>query len=262
MSLTTATTPTRWTLVIGAAALAVGLIAGPVLAGAITSPGRAVPVGTATGDTTPEHTISVAGSGKITIAPDMATISLGVSVERPTAKEAREAAAERMTGVIKALRALGIKDEDITTSMVSLNPVYDYPVNTAPRLRAYQLQNTITVKIRDIAKVSDVLDDSVIGGATVINGITFDVADRAAAEAKAREAAVKDAKAKAQTLADGVGAHISGVASMSESVSTPIWYDKNFAPSAGGATDGVTPTPVMPGTTDVTITVQVSFLID
>ena len=68
------------------------------------------------------------------------------------------------------------------------------------------------------------LDDAVQAGATQVNGIGFDVADRAAAEAKARESAVKDAKAKADTLANGLGVNIQGVASISESVSTPPWY--------------------------------------
>ena len=260
MSLTTANTPTRWTIVIGVAALAAGLIAGPVLAGAL-NPGRAVPVTNGITDgTTPEHTISVSGSGKVVVTPDMATVRLGVVIERETAKQAREAAAERMSNVIAALKKLGIKDEDIATGMISLGPVYDYSVSGNARIRGYQLSNLVTVTVRDLTKVSDVLDDTVIVGATTVDGISFDIADRTAAEAKAREAAVKDAKAKAQTLADGVGAHISGVAQMSESVSTPVWYDKGFAPSAGA--DGAAQTPVMPGSQDVVITVQVSFLID
>ena len=215
--------PWRWVLVAGAGALLVGLVAGPVLAGAL-APQPYAPVNGAT-DQPPEHTISVAGSGKVVVVPDLATVRLGVVVERSTAKAAREAAAESMTHVVAAIRKLGIDDKDIATANVSLGPVYDYPNNKAPTVRGYQLQNMVTVTVRDLDKLSDVLDDGVAAGATSVDGISFDVADRAAAEAKAREAAVVDAKAKADTLASGLGVRISGVANVSESVSTPVWYE-------------------------------------
>jgi hypothetical protein len=118
----------------------------------------------------------------------------------------------------------------------------------------------VTVTVRDLDKLSDVLDDGVAAGATSVEGISFDVADRAASEAKAREAAVADAKAKAETLASGLGVRISGVANVSESASTPIWYE-NMAGAAPSADRAAAETPVLPGTTDVVITVQVTFLI-
>ena len=136
---------------------------------------------------------------------------------------------------------------------MSLGPVYDYTSNNAQKIRGYQLSNMVSVTVRDLDKVADVLDDSVAAGATSVNGITFDVADRTGAEAKAREAAMADAKAKATTLSTAAGVSITGVASISESVSTPIWYGRDFA--AGGAAEASTP--VMPGSTDVTITVNV-----
>jgi hypothetical protein len=126
-----------------------------------------------------------------------------------------------MTSVVAAIRKLGIEEKDIATSAVSLNPVWDYSNSgAAPRIRGYQLNNIVTVTVRDLDVLGDVLDDGVVAGATSVEGITFDVADRTAAEAKAREAAVADAKAKAETLASGVGVRVTGVASMSESVST------------------------------------------
>jgi uncharacterized protein YggE len=249
--------PWRWALVAGAGALLVGLVAGPVLAGAI-APRTYTAVNGAT-DQPPEHTISVAGSGKVVVVPDLGTVRLGVVVERNTAKAAREAAAEAMTKVVAAIKKLGIDDKDIATANVSLSPVYDYPNNQSPRIRGYQLQNMVTVTVRDLDKLSSVLDDGVQAGATSVDGISFDVADRAASEAKAREAAVADAKAKADTLANGLGVKIVGVASVSEQTSTPVYY----APYAAGAAmgDKAAETPVLPGTTDVVITVQVTFLI-
>lgn len=247
----------RWTIVIALGALLVGLVAGPVLAGAV-APRPTYTTNGAT-DQPPEHTISVSGSGKVVVVPDMATVDLGVAIERPNAKAARTAAAEAMTKVVATIKALGIDDKDIKTVNVSLNPVYDYPDNASPRVRGYQLNNTVTITVRDLDKLSDVLDNSVQSGATSVNGVSFDVADRVSAEAKARDAAVADAKAKAEALASGLGVRIVGVASVVESSSTPVWYDRGYA--AGVAAEDTASTPVMPGTSDITITVQVTFLI-
>jgi uncharacterized protein YggE len=252
-----------WIAIVAVAALAVGLIAGPVLASAGAPRGYAAPVAGAAGDTTPQHTIAVTGSGKVTVTPDMATIQLGVAIQRQTAKAAREAAAAAMTKVVAAIRALGIDDKDITTAMVSLGPIYNYPNNASPVITGYQLSNAVSVKVRDLTKLSDVLDDGVAAGATTVDGVSFDVADRSAAETQARDAAVKDAKAKADTYAKGLGVTITGVASVTENVSTPIWYGNMYNSVAGGAADkAASPsTPGLPGSTDGTITVQVSFLI-
>lgn len=249
-----------WIAIAATGGILVGLVAGPVLAGAL-APAATYPAApAANGDQPPEHTISVVGSGKITVVPDQATIRLGVVLERKTAKAARRDAAEAMTNVVAAIRKLGIEEKDIATSAVSLNPVWDYNNSgAAARIRGYQLNNIVTVTVRDLDVLGDVLDDGVVAGATSVEGITFDVADRTAAEAKAREAAVADAKAKAETLASSVGVRITGVASMSESVSTPIWYDRTFA--APAAAEDAASTPVLAGTTDVTISVSVAFLI-
>ena len=249
-------------VVVAVAALAVGLVAGPVLAGA-TAQRQYATTNAAASDTTPEHTITVGGEGKVTVKPDLAHIQLGVQIQKPTAKAARDAAATAMSNVVAAIKKLGVDDKDIQTTQVSLNPVYDYPNNAAPILRAYQLTNQVAVTVRDLTKVTDVVDDAVSAGATSVDGISFDVADRSAAEAQAREAAAKDARAKADVYAKTLGLAITGVATVSEQVSTPVWYGPNYAASAaGGATDkAAVPTPVQTGSTDATITVQVAFLI-
>jgi uncharacterized protein YggE len=253
-SLATHAPTIRPAIVIAAGALLVGLVAGPLLNGT-----HGTAIARAADDSTPEHTIAVTGTGKVTLTPDMATVSLGVNVERDSAKAARDAAAHQMTRVVDAMKALGIAADDIQTANVSLGPIYDYPANAQPRIRGYQLQNTITITVRDLTKISDVVDDAVQAGATQVNGIGFDVKDRAAAEATAREAAVTDAKAKADTLASGLGVSINGVASIAESVAAPVWYAPNYGVAQGAGDKAETP--VLPGSTDVTITVQVAFLI-
>jgi uncharacterized protein YggE len=249
--------------VVAAAALTVGLVAGPALAGVAAPHPYATPSSATTDATAPEHTITVGGEGKVTVAPDLAHVQLGVQIQKPTAKAARDAAATAMASVVAAVKALGVMDSDIQTTQISLTAVYDYPTNAAPVLRGYRLTNQIAVTVRDLAKLTDVIDNAVTSGATTVDSVSFDVADRTALEAQAREAAAKDARAKADVYATTLGLAITGVASVSEQVSTPVWYGQTYS-LAAGATDkaAAVPTPVQAGSTDVTITVQIAFLID
>ena len=159
-------------------------------------------------------------------------------------------------------KGLGIADEDIKTSMLSISPVYDYN-SSSPRITGYQVTNVVSVHVRDINQVADVIDDSVAAGATTVNGVAFDVADRAGAENQARDAAVKDARSHADALATAAGVSITGVASISENtVSYPFPY-YGVADAAKGGAPGApsVPTPIQPGTQDITITVTVAYSI-
>jgi uncharacterized protein len=244
--------------------LALGL-AGGILVAAIASPAfapRAI-LGVDSSGTPPEHTISVTGMGRVVISPDVADLRVGVSVNRPTVKAARQAAAASMSKVVAALKKLGIADADIQTTILSLEPVYDYSTNTnPPRLTGYQLQNAVAVTVRDLDKVGDAIDDSLAAGATTFDGVSFRVEDPAKAEAQAREAAMAQAKSKAETLAKGAGVSLAGVASISETaapVPYPVYYGARMA--APAAADKSIPTPVEAGSNEVTVTVAVSYLI-
>ena len=241
--------------------LAIGLAVGLVVA-AIASPAFAPrPIAGADPTTPPEHTISVTGTGKVVVTPDLADLRLGVSVTKPTVKAARAAAAATMTNVIAAIKKLGIADKDIQTTNLSLQPVYTYPPNGGtPKLTGYTLSNTVAVTIRDLDKIGDVIDDSLTAGATTMDGVTFRNENPAAAEEQARKEAMTQAKAKADTLASSAGVHISGVSSISET-SAPIPYPiPYFGAAAGAAQD--TSTPVQVGTNEVSVSVAVVYLID
>ena len=212
--------------------------------------------------TTPEHTISVSGTGTVTLKPDVADLHLGVLANRTTVKAAQADAAAAMTKVIAALKALGIDDKDIQTSSVSLQPTYDYQSNiNPPRITGFQMSNSVSVTVRDLSKLGDAIDNSLAAGATSLDGVDFRVDDQTAAEAQARQAAMAEAKAKAQTLASAAGVTIGGVASISET-SAPIPYPVMYGMAAGAAVDSSkVATPIQTGTTDVTITVNVTYLI-
>ncbi len=240
--------------------LAVGLAAGLLVAG-IASPLLSAPhlLAANPSPTDNEHTISVSGNGKVTLKPDTADVRLGVVASGRTVKAVRQQAANAMTAVIGALKKLGIADKDIQTSWISLQPTYDYNVGTVPpRITGYQFSNAISVTIRDLDKVGDAIDNALAAGATTLDGITFRVADETGAESQARTAAMADAHTKAQALAGAAGVAITGVASISETVAPtpyPVYYGATDA--AGKAAS----TPVQPGTSDITISVTVVYLI-
>jgi hypothetical protein len=246
---------TGWLAVGAALGMAAAVLAGPLLQAH--SALATDPTGT-----TPEHTISVSGTGHIVLTPDTADLRLGVSSTAKTVKAARSAAATSMTAVIASLKSLGIADKDIQTTTLSLQPVYDYSYNTnPPKLTGYQLSNAIAVTVRDLDKLGDAIDNSLAAGATTLDGVSFRVADQTAAEQQARQAAMDEAKAKAKTLADAAGISISGVASISETVA-PVPYPVYYGLGAtAGAPQADVKTPVAAGSTEVTVTVAVVYLI-
>lgn len=232
----------------GVAGLVAGLLVGPTLA---QSPSPGIVPGT----NQTEHTISVTGTGTIKVKPDVADVQLGIQINRDSVRAARDDAAEAMNKVLAALRVLGIADDDLSTSYLNIGPVYDYQ-SSIQRITGYQVSNIINVHVRDLAKLADVIDESVAAGATTVNGVTFDVSDRANAERQAREAAVRDARAHADTLAAAAGVTIIGVFSISESGMVTPWpypMGREFAADMS--------TPVLPGTSDITLSVSIVYLI-
>jgi uncharacterized protein YggE len=238
-------------LALGAiAGLLVGLLVGPTLA-------QSPEPTTGPGTTATEHTLTVSGTGTIKATPDVADVQLGIQVTRDTAKAARDDAASVMTAVVAALHNLNIADADIQTSYISIGPVYDY--STAQRITGYQVSNFVSVHVRDLAKVGDVIDDSVKAGATTVNSVNLDVSNRSSLEQQARTAAAQDARAHADALATGAGVQIVGVASISESGMVTPWPYALEAPTYAGA--DVAKTPVMAGTSDISATVSIVYLI-
>jgi hypothetical protein len=239
--------------------LATGL-AGGLLAANLLAPAFAPRTTLAVDPATPEHTINVTGTGRVVVSPDIADLRLGVVVTKPTVKAARAAAAESMTDVLAALRALGIAEKDLQTTSLSLQPVYDYSNSgNAPKLTGYTLTNSVAVTIRDLDKISDAIDDALAAGATTMDGVSFRVEDPAAAEAAARQDAMTEARARADTLAASAGVSIVGVASISET-SSPVPYPVWYGAARVAAEDASTP--IEAGTNEVAVTVSVAYLID
>ena len=222
------------------------------------------PAGPARAATVPTNSsvqgITVNGTGKVTIKPDLATITIGVQAQAPTAAEAQAQASAAMAKVVEAIKGNGIAEADIATQWVSLEPQYNYKNNSSepPIVTGYVSNQTVSVKVRDLTRIGPVIDSSVAAGANQVSGISFSVADPAAAASQARAAAIADAKTRASELANAAGVTL-GAATMITEVSAPgpIPFDYRMAPAAD---EGGTPT--LPGTTVVQVDVEVTYAID
>ena len=203
------------------------------------------------------HTLTVTGNGKVTVVPDVARVYLGVTLTRPTVKEARNAAAAAMTDVIAAIKGLGVADADIQTTGLSLSA--RYAEGSSTKIVGYIISEQVQVTVRDLDKAGDVVDAATTKGATDVNGISFELADPAKAQDDARAAAVTAARVSAQAMASAAHVTLGAVVSISDgSAPTPIYYGA----AAGAAPMADVKTPVQPGTQDVPATVTVVFEID
>lgn len=167
-------------------------------------------------DTAPA-TITVTGEGQVAAAPDLATISLGVTTQGKTAGEAMDANSAALAAVVTRLKAAGIEDRDVQTSNLSLNPNWQQNDGTqAPVIVGYVATNVLTVRVRALEKLGTVLDSAITDGANTLNGISFGLDNPEPELDKARVEAVKAAKARAELLVGAAGVTLGRVVSISE----------------------------------------------
>ena len=161
-------------------------------------------------------TLNVSAYGETRVAPDMATIGLGVTTEGATARAAMQANAARMNQVMAALRKGGFAAKDIQTSQLSVEPQYVYEQNQPPKLTGYRASNLVTLTVRDLSKLGAAVDATVEAGANQMGGISFGLSDPTAAENAAREKAVAALAAKADLYAKVTGHRVLRLVSLSE----------------------------------------------
>ena len=206
-----------------------------------------------------QHGISVSGEGKVQGRPDIAQLSLGVSVLRDTVAAARDQAAQSLTAMTNSLKANGVADKDIQTQQLNISPEYDY-TNGRQLLKGFRVTNVLSAKVRNIDTTSKVVDDAVVAGGndTQIQGISFTIDNPADLQKQAREKAVADAKDRAETLASAAGAQLGSVMAISEGGGVqPVVYSGAMYDAAKAA--AAPATPIQPGELDVTINVTVTW---
>ena len=221
------------------------ILLGLALAAALISPALAA-------DPAP-RTLSMNGHGEVRAAPDMATVNAGVTTSAPTAAAALAANSSRMNTVCAALKKLGVAEKNIQTIGFNVSPQYtNGDNNNARRLTGYQVNNEVSVRLEDVAKVGAALDALVTAGANQMNGISFDIAAPAPLLDKARAGAIADARARAETYARAAGVTLGAILSISEGGASepPRPMYRMMAMAAA-------PTPVAAGQQSVTADVSV-----
>jgi uncharacterized protein YggE len=205
--------------------------------------------------------IWVSGTGKVTVTPDVATLSLGIEAQAATVAEAQAQAAVAMAAVMTALDDNGVADKDIQTQYFSIYQVTRWDdTKNEEIVIGYRVTNMVTAKIRAIEKAGPIIDAVAAAGGdyTRINNISFSVDDPIPYYEQARQKAMADAKAKAEQLADLAGVNLGKPTYISEgTVSPPVVYR-----DAGMVLTPPAPTtPISPGEIELTLTVQVAYAI-
>jgi uncharacterized protein YggE len=216
----------------------------------------ALAIAPASAQIAPARTLTIAGNADVHAAPDAALFATGVVTESETAAAALKANSAAMAKVLDAARTLGVEPRDLQTRGLSLEARYFRPDRSGPaerpRIVGYTAANTVTVRVRDLAKLGDLLDKVTVAGANRIDGIEFIVSNQEGLLDEARRKAVADAKGKADLYAAAAEFTLGKVMSVAEeSVPSP-------RPMARAMTEtAAAPVPVAAGEMTLSVRVRV-----
>lgn len=217
------------------------------------------PAGTAVSTPAAERKlITVVGQGEAKGNPDQARVNVGVDVFEPEVSQAVEKNEATIKAIMEALAGLGIAQEDIQTSNYSLYAEQRYGDQGAEGISGYRVSNQVSVTIRDIARVSEVLEEVINAGANNIYGVEFILSETAALESQARENALSDAEKRASELAQMSGVELGEILAISEVINPAVpLYRYGMG---GGAEAAAAPAPsISPGQISVSTQVQVTY---
>jgi hypothetical protein len=206
------------------------------------------------------NTITVNGMGQVTGIPDIASITIGTTVDRKTVGEAQKENTRIMNDVITAIAGFGVEKKDIKTANYDISPRYDY-VDGTSSIGGYVVSQSVMVKLRDLTKIGDIVAAVGDKGANQVGGITFTIDQRDALENEARTKAFDEAKAKAQLLADAAGVKLRRIVSFSESTGGDPYPVPMYKYAAADAMGGGSPN-IEAGSSDVISNVSVTYEIE
>lgn len=213
----------------------------------------------------PERSVTVVGEGHVREAPDIARTTIGVEATAPSAVAATRDAATRMSAVIAALKRLGVEERDIQTSAFSIR---SERFTTPPQIAGgapgvtpltYVASNSVSVTMRDTARVGAILDAAVSAGANEVWGVSFTHSDEPALRTRARALAVADARARAEGLARAAGVTLGAVITIDQIGIHPLgraMFQGNVALREAE------PTPIESGSLTITDRVQITFALE
>jgi hypothetical protein len=207
----------------------------------------------------PDRSIEVTGEASVEAPPDFARVTLGVTTTGKGAGDAMAANAKAVNGLIAALKGEGVAPADLQTSSLSISPTFSNPSpgsSTPPAIVGYNVEDMVTVTVRDLPRLGALLDKAVASGANAMYGVTFDEDNPSALLDKARPTALADARRKADIYAAAAGAKVGRLMELSEqTVGQPAPYAHRVYASAARAA----PTPIEAGQDKLTVTVTARY---
>ena len=209
------------------------------------------------------RTISVTGTGIVTVDPDVATFTVGVMKVATELADAQTQVVTALESITKTITDAGIDAKDVVTSGYSVNPIANYDNDgNYIGVKGYEVSSNLTVTVREIDSVGTLLDSVVTAGANQVWGISFTVDDPSGPASQARQAAVADARQKADELATAAGAVVTGVFSIAETSSPSPKGMEYAAPMAADSAGNARSVPVSTGSTSIEVDVLVVFEIE
>ncbi|MEK7635162.1 MAG: SIMPL domain-containing protein [Patescibacteria group bacterium] len=234
----------------------------------------------------PQSTIMVSGTGEALAIPDIATFSFSVTETAVTVKGAQEKATQKINAALAVVKEAGVEDKDIQTSNYNVYPKYEYSSAVCPRplsptissdgsisssvamycppgkqiLTGYEVDQTITVKVRKIEIVGDLVTKVGVAKVSNISGVQFEVDKREQFISEARNKAIKDAREKAKELAKQLGVRLGDIISYNDNGNYPVFYG---AMGKGGdmmsASSAPAPVQLPQGETKITSNVSITY---
>ena len=210
-----------------------------------------------------EDRFSISGSGIVYAKADIANIELGFKTgTKKTAAEATIESSTKMNEIIKAVKALGVEEKDLKTSNYSLNPVYNWTNEKGQELLGYEVYQNLSVKVRDLTKIGDIIARGTEKGANQIGGISFTIDDEFALKNQARELAINKAKEKAELVAKQAGMKLGKVKSVYENsndIVPPIAYANAKMELAGDAGRAISSPEIATGQNEIKVDVTLVY---
>ncbi len=215
--------------------------------------------------------ISVTGTGEVFAKPDIASFSFTVNAKEGDAKSAQESATRIMDAIDAYLGTNGVEDKDIKTTGYSLSPRYEYPETRCmdgycpqigePKVIGYEVNQTVTVKVRNTADAGKLVAGVGELGATNVGGIDFTIDDEDTLKADARKAAIADAEAKAKVLADELGVRLGRMTNFYEDGGVMPYYSAvgGVAMDMAMAKEASVPANIPMGENTITSVVNISY---
>lgn len=206
-------------------------------------------------------TFNVTGEGKVSVKPDVATVIVGITSNGSTVQVVQEQINITINKISEAIKSLGVAEKDIKTTSYNINPNYDYSSSTQ-QITGYSASTNLMVKVRKLDTVNNIIDASTKNGANTVSGVNFEVDDKEKAQNEAREKAVAEAKEKAADAAKIAGFKLGKIINYQENNNLLPRVFPGIAYAAMETKDVAAPTQIEPGSTDITISVTLSYEIN